>query len=172
VSTIAYDRSGRIQLAGHIEPLSALARFVDYLFSRIDKLQAPGFDPNGSRSISQRRSRTHPLRAAQAWLDRQPRGAAGINNGRSTDPPSVAINVVSGVALGARCERSDGASCACSLMQHAERVGMSGQVVRATSRQPARPAPAATTGSSARPPHPWDYTQIVSATTFSRAWLG
>jgi hypothetical protein len=29
-----------------------VARFVDYLFSRIERLQAPGFDPNGSRSIT------------------------------------------------------------------------------------------------------------------------
>jgi TRAP-type uncharacterized transport system substrate-binding protein len=51
-----------------------VARFVDYLFSRIDKLQAPGFDPKW-KSINL--AATVPglarFSAAQAWLDRQPR---------------------------------------------------------------------------------------------------
>jgi TRAP-type uncharacterized transport system substrate-binding protein len=53
-----------------------VARFVDYLFSRIDKLQAPGFDPKW-KSINL--AATVPgltrFAAAQAWLDRQPRRA-------------------------------------------------------------------------------------------------
>src|SRR5229473_852477 len=50
-----------------------VARFVDYLFSRIDRLQAPGFDPKW-KSINL--GATVPglarFSAAQEWLDRQP----------------------------------------------------------------------------------------------------
>ena len=53
-----------------------VARFVDYLFSRIDRLQAPGFDPKW-KSINL--AATVPgltrFSAAQTWLDRQPRRA-------------------------------------------------------------------------------------------------
>ncbi len=53
-----------------------VARFVDYLFSRIDRLQAPGFDPKW-RSINL--AATVPalarFSAAQEWLDRRARGA-------------------------------------------------------------------------------------------------
>lgn len=51
-----------------------VARFVDHLFSRIDRLQASGFDPKW-KSINL--AATVPgltrVPAAQAWLDRQPR---------------------------------------------------------------------------------------------------
>lgn len=51
-----------------------VARLVDYLFSRIDRLQAPGFDPKW-RSINL--AATVPglsrFPAAQAWLDQRPR---------------------------------------------------------------------------------------------------
>lgn len=50
-----------------------VSRFVDHLFSRIDRLQAPGFDPKW-KSINL--AATVPglarVPAAQAWLDRQP----------------------------------------------------------------------------------------------------
>jgi TRAP-type uncharacterized transport system substrate-binding protein len=53
-----------------------VSRFVDYLFSRIDRLQAPGFDPKW-RSINL--GATVPgltrFTPAQQWLDRQPRRA-------------------------------------------------------------------------------------------------
>ena len=53
-----------------------VARLVEYLFSRIDRLQAPGFDPKW-KSINL--AATVPgltrFTAAQAWLDRQPRRA-------------------------------------------------------------------------------------------------
>jgi TRAP-type uncharacterized transport system substrate-binding protein len=53
-----------------------VARLVEYLFSRIDRLQAPGFDPKW-KSINL--AATVPgltrFAAAQAWLDRQPRRA-------------------------------------------------------------------------------------------------
>jgi len=53
-----------------------VSRFVDYLFSRIDRLQAPGFDPKW-KSINL--AATVPgfarFPAAQQWLDRQARGA-------------------------------------------------------------------------------------------------
>src|SRR5580692_2803013 len=47
-------------------------RFVDYLFSRIDKLQAPGFDPKW-KSINLAATVPGLARcpAVQAWLDRQ-----------------------------------------------------------------------------------------------------
>ncbi|GKQ55342.1 TAXI family TRAP transporter solute-binding subunit [Bradyrhizobium sp. Ce-3] len=49
-----------------------VARFVDHLFSRIDKLQAPGFDPKW-KSINLGATVPGLARfpAAQAWLDRQ-----------------------------------------------------------------------------------------------------
>ena len=51
-----------------------VARFVDYLFSRIDRLQAPGFDPKW-KSINLAATVPGLTRspAAQAWLDRQAR---------------------------------------------------------------------------------------------------
>ena len=56
-----------------------VARFVDYLFSRIDKLQAPGFDPKW-KSINL--GATVPglarFSAAQEWLDRQPHRAQAL----------------------------------------------------------------------------------------------
>src|SRR5689334_6264222 len=51
-----------------------VARFVDYLFSRIDRLQAAGFDPKW-KSINLAATVPGLTRAssAQAWLDRQAR---------------------------------------------------------------------------------------------------
>ncbi|MBR0843733.1 C4-dicarboxylate ABC transporter substrate-binding protein [Bradyrhizobium liaoningense] len=51
-----------------------VARFVDYLFSRIDKLQGPGFDAKW-KSINLGATVPGLARfpAAQNWLDRQPR---------------------------------------------------------------------------------------------------
>jgi TRAP-type uncharacterized transport system substrate-binding protein len=51
-----------------------VARFVDYLFSRIDRLQSPGFDPKW-KSINLAATVPGLTRAssAQAWLDRQAR---------------------------------------------------------------------------------------------------
>ena len=53
-----------------------VARFADYLFSRIDKLQAPGFDPKW-KSINLGATVPGLTRfpAAQEWLDRQARAA-------------------------------------------------------------------------------------------------
>ncbi|CAN7711984.1 C4-dicarboxylate ABC transporter substrate-binding protein [Bradyrhizobium sp. LjRoot220] len=53
-----------------------LARFVDYLFSRIEKLQQPGFDQKW-KSINLAATVPGLARfpAAQAWLDREPRAA-------------------------------------------------------------------------------------------------
>jgi TRAP-type uncharacterized transport system substrate-binding protein len=51
-----------------------VARFVDYLFSRIDRLQGPGFDPKW-KSINLAATVPGLVRSssAQAWLDRQAR---------------------------------------------------------------------------------------------------
>ena len=53
-----------------------VARFVDHLFSRLDRLQGPGFDPKW-KSINLAASVPGLTRfpAAQAWLDRHPRGS-------------------------------------------------------------------------------------------------
>jgi TRAP-type uncharacterized transport system substrate-binding protein len=53
-----------------------VARFVDHLFSRLDRLQGPGFDPKW-KSINLAASVPGLTRfpAAQAWLDRNPRGS-------------------------------------------------------------------------------------------------
>jgi TRAP-type uncharacterized transport system substrate-binding protein len=54
-----------------------VTRFTDYLFSRVDKLQVPGFDPNW-KSINLRAAVPGLTRfpAAQEWLDRQARKSA------------------------------------------------------------------------------------------------
>src|SRR5216683_155118 len=53
-----------------------VARFVDYLFSRIDKLQAPGFDPKWkSINLAATVPGLDRFPAAQEWLDRRVRGA-------------------------------------------------------------------------------------------------
>lgn len=53
-----------------------VARFVDHLFSRIDKLQGPGFDPKW-KSINLNATVPGLTRfpAAQAWLDAHPHGS-------------------------------------------------------------------------------------------------
>ena len=53
-----------------------VARFVDHLFSRLDKLQGPGFDPKW-KSINLAASVPGLARfpAAQAWLDSHPHGS-------------------------------------------------------------------------------------------------
>jgi TRAP-type uncharacterized transport system substrate-binding protein len=51
-----------------------VARFVDHLFSRIDKLQEPGFDPKWkSINLSAAVPGLTRFPAAQAWLERRPR---------------------------------------------------------------------------------------------------
>ena len=48
-----------------------VARFVDELFSRMDKLRAPGFDPKWkSVSVTTSAPGLQRFRAAQEWLDR------------------------------------------------------------------------------------------------------
>jgi NMT1-like family len=48
-----------------------VARFVDELFSRVDKLQSPGFDPKWKDvSLRTRAPGLERFRAAQEWLDR------------------------------------------------------------------------------------------------------
>ncbi|MHC2338441.1 TAXI family TRAP transporter solute-binding subunit [Bradyrhizobium sp. USDA 4454] len=56
----------------HSNRFERVARFVDHLFSRIDKLQGPGFDPKW-KSINLGATVPGLTRfpAAQAWLDRQ-----------------------------------------------------------------------------------------------------
>ena len=53
-----------------------VARFVDHLFSRLDKLQGPGFDPKW-KSINLAATVPGLARfpAAQAWLDSHPHGS-------------------------------------------------------------------------------------------------
>jgi hypothetical protein len=53
-----------------------IARFVDYLFSRIDRLQAPGFDPKWkSINLAATVPGLFRFSAAQEWLDRKARNA-------------------------------------------------------------------------------------------------
>jgi TRAP-type uncharacterized transport system substrate-binding protein len=54
-----------------------LARFVEYLFSRIDRLQQPGFDQKWKTiNLAATVPGLTRFPAAQAWLDREPRAAA------------------------------------------------------------------------------------------------
>ena len=61
------DRTG-----GDASPAGlAVARFADDLFSRIDKLKSPGFDPKlKDVNIRSRAPGLDRFRAAQEWLDR------------------------------------------------------------------------------------------------------
>jgi TRAP-type uncharacterized transport system substrate-binding protein len=53
-----------------------VGRFVDYLFSRIDRLQAPGFDPKWkSINLAATVPGLFRFSAAQEWLDRKARNA-------------------------------------------------------------------------------------------------
>lgn len=53
-----------------------VARFVDYLFSRVDRLQAPGFDPKWqSINLAATVPGLTRFPAAQQWLDREARSA-------------------------------------------------------------------------------------------------
>lgn len=54
-----------------------VARFTDYLFSRIDRLQVPGFDPNWKTiNLSATVPGLSRFSAAQDWLERQARQSA------------------------------------------------------------------------------------------------
>ena len=54
-----------------------VARFTDYLFGRIDKLQVPGFDPNWKTiNLGATVPGLSRFSAAQEWLDRQSRQGA------------------------------------------------------------------------------------------------
>lgn len=54
-----------------------VARFTDYLFGRIDKLQVPGFDPNWKTvNLGAMVPSLGRFSAAQEWLDRQSRQRA------------------------------------------------------------------------------------------------
>ena len=51
-----------------------VARFVDELFSRVDKLQAPGFDPKWKDvNLTTRVPGLERFQPAQEWLDRASR---------------------------------------------------------------------------------------------------
>jgi hypothetical protein len=93
--------------------------------------------------------------------------SAGITMKVDAIPLSVAINVVSGVALGQGASDPMERLRACSLMQHAERVECLDKLSRNIA-PPARPAPGGDNWIVSETTSPVDYTQIVSATTFSR----
>ena len=134
-----------------------VARFVDYLFSRIDKLQAPGFDPKW-KSIN--------LAATVPGLDPLPGGAgmAGSSGARSAGVAmKTARSPVCRVRGRERIALAQGAGDpmaqlrACSLMEHAERLECLDKLSRTHRRRRhrARRRRRPTTGSSARPPRPW-----------------
>jgi TRAP-type uncharacterized transport system substrate-binding protein len=55
-----------------------LARFVDYLFGHLDKLQSPGFDPKWKQvNLRATAPSLERFRPAQEWLDRPPTETAG-----------------------------------------------------------------------------------------------
>ena len=55
-------------------------RLVDHLFSRLDRLQAPGFDPKWKQvNLRANVPSLGRFRSAQEWLDRPPAGTAGLS---------------------------------------------------------------------------------------------
>ena len=55
-------------------------RLVDHLFSRLDQLQAPGFDPKWKQvNLRANVPGLGRFRPAQEWLDRPPGGTAGLS---------------------------------------------------------------------------------------------
>jgi TRAP-type uncharacterized transport system substrate-binding protein len=55
-----------------------VARFVDYLFGRLDRLQSPGFDPKWKEvNLRANVPSLERFRPAQEWLDRPPSVTAG-----------------------------------------------------------------------------------------------
>jgi TRAP-type uncharacterized transport system substrate-binding protein len=75
VSTIAVPTAlVAFNWPAHTNRYQRVARFVDILFSRIDKLQAPGFDPKWkSINLGATVPGLDRFAAAQQWLDRQAR---------------------------------------------------------------------------------------------------
>ena len=87
-----------------------VARFVDILFSRIDRLQEPGFDPKWkSINLAATVPGIDRFAAAQEWLDRQSRPSAGFAMKSPAIPLSVAFGVASAVGFRTN-ERSGGAT--------------------------------------------------------------
>ena len=119
-----------------------VARFVDYLFSRIDRLQAPGFDPKW-KSINL--AATVPglarFSAAQTMAGSSVATGAGIAMKTPSNPAICCI----------RDRKCGGASTgtndpvaqlrACSMMERAERLECLDKLSRNIA-PPARPAPA------------------------------
>jgi TRAP-type uncharacterized transport system substrate-binding protein len=57
-----------------------VARLVDHLFSRLDRLQSPGFDPKWKEvNLRARVPGLERFRPAQEWLDRPQAGTAGLS---------------------------------------------------------------------------------------------
>ena len=55
-----------------------VARLVDHLFSRFDRLQSPGFDPKWKEvNLRAKVPSLERFRPAQEWLDRMQVGTAG-----------------------------------------------------------------------------------------------
>ena len=147
-----------------------VSRFVDYLFSRIDRLQAPGFDPKW-KSINL--AATVPGLAApqrqQAWLDRQSHGKQASPMRAAVIPMSVAFEVTCKVAF-AQSESDPVAQLrACSLMERAERL----ECLDKLSRSLTPPRQAANNWVVSETTSPVDYVcPIVIATTQSREVAG
>ena len=126
-----------------------VARFVDYLFSRIDKLQAPGFDPKW-KSINLAATVPGLARfpAAQAWLDGQSRQRRHRNETRGPPAPGCSRGRERDCA-GAR-GGSDGAASRLLADGACGTAGMPGQALAGRRAFGSRRRPRATAGSSAR----------------------
>jgi len=116
------DCSGRFNWPKASNRYQRVARFGDYLFSRIDKLQTPGFDPKWNRSIWLRPSPARSLLRGAGMAGRKVRGAQRTIEDRRDHPfcrirgPGAAVAFAQEAAIRWRNLR------VCSVMEREQRL--------------------------------------------------
>ena len=106
-----------------------VARFTDYLFTRIDKLQVPGFDPKWKTiNLGATVPGLTRFPAAQEWLERQARKPRANNEDRR-DLPRLRVRAGERRRAGAGRRRCDGEAPRLLAAGARRTAGMPGQTL-------------------------------------------
>ena len=156
-----------------------VARFTDYLFTRLDKLQVPGFDPNWKTiNLGATVPGLTRFPAAQEWLQAPGAPRRRRNNEDRHDLLAFAFASASADALAQGAGDAMERLRACSLLAPAERLDCLDKLSRDIAPpSPARPAaspapevaPAADNWIVSETTSPLDYTPVAIATALSSA---
>src|ERR1700730_427813 len=162
------DRSGLLQLAGEIEPLSARRPLRRLPVFPNRQTAGAGLRPEMEVDQSRcHRSRTHPLHGVAGMAGSQGAQRPGATMKTAAIPLSVAFSVAGGIAFAQGASDPMAHLRACSLMERAERL----QCLEELSRNiapPAHPAPEGDNWIVSETTSPVDYAPVVTATAASR----